>query len=146
MAPLLRHRLGSRFVVTAGTHKGKNGTIVKANRICHRVNFNDGSIGFVNRSFCDYIGPVADTAVTPRTHVGTTVSVHQEEAVSSEGEPTSSHGLDSLSDYDPEETSHVLMYLLANSSADMSPTSEQWRMWVNRLRDRLIILRHGRGY
>jgi hypothetical protein len=145
MAPLLRHVPGSCFVVTAGKHKGKIGTIVKANRLRHRVNFDNGCMGFVSRSFCDYVGPVAETAVTPRTQVGTTVSVHQE-AFSSQEEPTSSHEEDYLSDYDPEETSRVLMYLLANSIADMHPTTQQRRMWVNRLRDCLHILRYGRGF
>jgi hypothetical protein len=60
------HKKGACLKVSAGTtHKGKIGTIHKANLVRHTVLFNNGDTGFIQRSYCLFLetGPTGGTPV-----------------------------------------------------------------------------------
>jgi hypothetical protein len=56
MAKRGTHKKGARIHFNGGAHKGKSGTIKKANLVHHNVIFDNGDTGFfIQRSFCTFI-------------------------------------------------------------------------------------------
>jgi hypothetical protein len=113
-----QHAVGNRIKVNAGKHRRKGGVIVKVNPIKHWVVFDDGSLGFVHRSYCAFI---EDETTLP--------SRNQERRTSRPSDPTPHSDRIEVSSVDDSTiveyghdslmTSEVLFHLLARSIAEV---------------------------
>jgi hypothetical protein len=154
MARTNRHMKGSRFKVNAGEHIGMTGATIKANPIRHWVAFDDGFLGFVLCSYCDFIKN--ELAAAPGDQVRRNAPRMSRLSNSSSKTtpilPVVSKLLDLSSaddnstvvyGHDSKVTSQVLLHLLANSLANMQLDDAHIHAWMNQLRDCIYILCHG---